>query len=76
VSKAAVNSWTIHLAYELRETNIKVNAAHPGWVKTDMGGEQAPMEIAEGVETTIELAFLDENGPSGGFFHRGERIPW
>lgn len=76
VSKAAVNAWTIHLAYELRDTNIKVNAAHPGWVKTDMGGEQAPMDVTEGVETTIELALLGDDGPTGGFFHRGERIPW
>ena len=36
-SKAALNSFTIHLAYELRNTSIKVNSAHPGWVKTAMG---------------------------------------
>ncbi|MEP6810885.1 MAG: SDR family oxidoreductase, partial [Chthoniobacterales bacterium] len=38
VSKSAVNAYTVHLAYELKETKIKVNAAHPGWVKTEMGG--------------------------------------
>ncbi|MDP9169047.1 MAG: SDR family oxidoreductase, partial [Acidobacteriota bacterium] len=36
-SKAALNSFTIHLAHELKDTKIKVNSAHPGWVKTDMG---------------------------------------
>ncbi len=37
VSKSAVNAWTVHLAYELKDSKIKVNAAHPGHVKTDMG---------------------------------------
>jgi NAD(P)-dependent dehydrogenase (short-subunit alcohol dehydrogenase family) len=39
ISKAAVNAFTVRLAYDLEDTNIKVNAAHPGWVKTDLGGE-------------------------------------
>ncbi len=34
-SKTALNAFTVHLAYELRDTKIKVNSAHPGWVKTD-----------------------------------------
>ena len=75
-SKAALNSFTIHLAHELKDTKIKVNAAHPGWVKTDMGTDAAPMEIPEGGKTGVALALLDENGPSGGFFHMGERLPW
>jgi NAD(P)-dependent dehydrogenase (short-subunit alcohol dehydrogenase family) len=36
-SKAALNSFTIHLAHELKGTNIKVNSAHPGWVKNRYG---------------------------------------
>ncbi len=44
VSKSAVNAFTVHLAYELKDTKIRVNAAHPGWVKTEMGGEGATME--------------------------------
>ena len=40
-SKAAFNAFTIHLAQALRDTKIKVNSAHPGWVKTDMGGAGA-----------------------------------
>src|SRR5271155_5228069 len=67
-SKAALNSFTIHLAHELKDTKIKVNSAHPGWVKTDMGGEGAQMEIVDGAKTSVELATLGEDGPSGGYF--------
>jgi NAD(P)-dependent dehydrogenase (short-subunit alcohol dehydrogenase family) len=75
-SKAALNSFTIHLAYELKDTKIKVNSAHPGWVKTDMGTDAAPMEIPEGGKTGVELAQLGENGPTGGYFHLGKPLPW
>jgi NAD(P)-dependent dehydrogenase (short-subunit alcohol dehydrogenase family) len=75
-SKTALNAFTIHLAWELRDTKIKVNSAHPGWVKTDMGGPQADMEISEGVKTSVALATLPDDGPSGGFFHLGKPLPW
>jgi NAD(P)-dependent dehydrogenase (short-subunit alcohol dehydrogenase family) len=75
-SKAALNSFTIHLAHELKDTKIKVNSAHPGWVKTDMGTDAAPMEVPEGGKTGVELALLGEDGPTGGFFHLGETLPW
>jgi NAD(P)-dependent dehydrogenase (short-subunit alcohol dehydrogenase family) len=75
-SKAALNSFTIHLAHELKATKIKVNSAHPGWVKTDMGTDAAPMEIPEGGKTGVELALLGEDGPTGGFFHLGKTLPW
>lgn len=75
-SKTAVNAFTIHLAYELRETKIKVNSAHPGWVKTDMGGPQAMMEIVDGARTSVELALLGDDGPTGGFFHLGKPLLW
>jgi NAD(P)-dependent dehydrogenase (short-subunit alcohol dehydrogenase family) len=75
-SKAAVNSFTIHLAYELKDTPIKVNAADPGWVKTDMGGENAPLEIEDGVKTSVELATLSDSGSSGKFIHLGAERPW
>jgi NAD(P)-dependent dehydrogenase (short-subunit alcohol dehydrogenase family) len=75
-SKAALNSFTIHLAYELRDTKIKVNSAHPGWVKTDMGTDAAPMEIPEGAKTGVELALLGADGPTGGYLHLGRPLPW
>lgn len=75
-SKAALNSFTIHLAHELQGTRIKVNSAHPGWVKTDMGGEGAQMEIVDGAKTSVQLATLSQDGPTGGYFHMGEALPW
>jgi NAD(P)-dependent dehydrogenase (short-subunit alcohol dehydrogenase family) len=75
-SKAALNSFTIHLAHELRDTPIKVNSAHPGWVKTEMGGPNAPMELTDGARTSTQLATLPADGPTGGFFHLGDRLPW
>ena len=75
-SKAALNSFTVHLAYELRDSKIKVNSAHPGWVKTEMGGPNATMEVSEGGKTSAQLATLADDGPSGGFFHLGQPLPW
>lgn len=75
-SKTALNAYTVHLAHELRDTNIKVNSAHPGWVKTDLGGPHAPMEVADSGKTSVYLATLDDSGPSGGFFHEKETLPW
>jgi NAD(P)-dependent dehydrogenase (short-subunit alcohol dehydrogenase family) len=75
VSKSAVNAWTVQLAHELRDTRIKVNAVHPGSVKTDMnaGGE---LEVADGAKTSVRMALLDETGPSGGFVYFEENLPW
>jgi len=75
-SKSALNQYTIHLAHELRDTPIKVNSAHPGWVKTDMGTDAAPMEIPDGAKTSVELALLGPDGPSGRFIHLGQELPW
>jgi NAD(P)-dependent dehydrogenase (short-subunit alcohol dehydrogenase family) len=75
-SKAALNAFTAILSYHLQGTNIKVNSAHPGWVKTDLGGENAPMELEDGAKTSVWLATLPEDGPTGGYFHMQERLPW
>ncbi len=75
-SKTALNAYTIHLADELKDTNIKVNAAHPGWVKTELGGPQAPMHVIDSYKTSLRLATLGEDGPSGGFFHESDTLPW
>ena len=75
VSKSAVNAYTVQLAYELHDTPIKVNAAHPGWVKTEMGGEGATMELPDGAKTSVALATLAADGPTGSYTHMGEALP-
>lgn len=75
-SKAALNMYTQNLAHALKDSNFKINAAHPGWVKTDMGGANAPLEVSEGAETTVFLATLDAAGPTGGYFHKKEPLRW
>ncbi|WP_213989953.1 SDR family oxidoreductase [Sodalis sp. dw_96] len=75
-SKAALNAFTILLAEELRDSPIKVNAIHPGWVRTAMGSEHADLSLEEGARTAIRYATLAEDGPTGGFFYQGQRLPW
>jgi NAD(P)-dependent dehydrogenase (short-subunit alcohol dehydrogenase family) len=75
-SKTALNAWTVSLAYELRESPIKVNAVHPGHVQTDMGGASAPMGIVDGAKSSVALATLGADGASGTFTHMGKTLPW
>lgn len=75
-SKAAVNMFTATLAFELKDTAIKVNSAHPGWVKTDLGGEGATLEVGDGAKTSVQLATLPPDGPTGGYYHDGSVLPW
>src|SRR6202051_1743089 len=75
-SKAALNSFTIHLAHELKDTKIKVNSAHPGWVKTEMGGEGAQLDVETGGKTSVELGTLQDRGADGDFLHLGKPLPW
>jgi len=76
LSKTILNGITVLLAAEMRGTNILVNSACPGWVRTDMGGNQAPVSPQQGAETPVWLATLPDGGPSGGFFRERQPIPW
>ncbi|MGG7666914.1 SDR family oxidoreductase [Dyadobacter sp. BHUBP1] len=79
-SKAALNMYTVHLAYELRDTKVKVNAVCPGLTATDFtffnGGQ-----VSVAAERIIKYALIDQHGPTGKFFSEetnpaaGE-IPW
>lgn len=75
-SKSAVNSWTVHLAYELRDTPIKVNAVHPGYTKTDLNDGDGELDIPEGAKTSVSMALLDSDGPTGTYVHLEKTLPW
>jgi len=64
-SKAALNSYTIHLAYELKDTPIKVNAANPGYCATDLNGHSGFRTPRQGAEVSVVLATLPADGPTG-----------
>ena len=76
ISKSALNALTRITANEVVGANIKVNAVCPGWVKTDMGGSEAPRSIEEGAACPVWAATLADNGPSGGFFRDNKPIAW
>ncbi|MFZ5930654.1 MAG: SDR family oxidoreductase [Pseudomonadota bacterium] len=75
-SKAAMNMLTVHLAWELRDTAIKVNSADPGYTATDLNGNSGPQTVQEGAAETIRLALLPADGPTGGFFETAGRRAW
>ena len=75
-SKTALNAFTVHLAASLAGTRIKVNSIHPGWVKTELGGPHATDDVAGSAETSVRLATIGNDGPSGGFFYKGDTLPW
>ncbi|RJQ51809.1 MAG: SDR family oxidoreductase [Desulfobacteraceae bacterium] len=76
LSKTLLNGMTVLLAKELMGTNILVNSACPGWVRTDMGGDRAALSPEEGAATPVWLATLPDDGPTGGFFRQKQPVPW
>ncbi len=76
VSKAALNMLTFQLAKDLHGSGVLVNATCPGWVRTRMGGDEAPRTVEEGADTPIWLATLPGPGPSGLLFADRTVIEW
>jgi len=75
ISKTAHNGYAVHLAHELRDTPIKVNAAHPGSVVTDMNAN-GQITVEEGAKTSVALATLPADSYSGRFVYLGDELPW
>ncbi len=76
VSKVALNALTRILADELAPRRIKVNAVCPGWVRTRMGGSSATRGVTDGAKSILWAATLPADGPTGGFYRDGRKIPW
>lgn len=76
MAKAALNVVTIQFARQLRDDNVLINSACPGWVRTRMGTDAAPLDVAQGADTPVWLATLPDGGVSGGFFRDRRPIPW
>ncbi|HSM55276.1 MAG TPA: SDR family oxidoreductase [Candidatus Sulfomarinibacteraceae bacterium] len=75
-SKAALNALTRVLAAEVEGQGILVNSVDPGWVRTEMGGKNAPRTLAQGADTAVWLATLPVDGPSGGLFRDRQPVAW
>ena len=75
LSKFALNGLTQLVAAEING-DIKINAADPGWVSSDMGGPSAPRTPKQAAESILWLATIGQEGPNGGFFRDGIRIDW
>ena len=76
ISKTSLNGFTKSLAAATKATGVLVNAACPGWVRTDMGGPGAPRPVEQGADTIVWLATLPDGGPTGGFFADRRQIEW
>lgn len=80
-SKSALNMYTIILAYELKDTVVKVNAVDPGFIKTDFNNHRGTGTVEEAGTRIMKYVLIDNDGPTGKFFSEeynpatGE-IPW
>jgi len=75
-SKTFLNAVTLQYAKELRDTNILINAACPGFVATDLNGFRGVRTPEQGAAIAIRLATLPDDGPTGGFFEDAGVVPW
>jgi NAD(P)-dependent dehydrogenase (short-subunit alcohol dehydrogenase family) len=75
LSKSSLNALTIMFCNELKDKGIRVNAMCPGWVRTDMGGPNAPRNVSQGADTAVWLA-TEKDVPSGKFFRDRKEINW
>ena len=70
-SKAALNMLTVQLAYELRETGIKVNSADPGYTATDINQHRGTQTVEQGAAEAVRLALLPDGRPDWNLFELG-----
>ncbi len=73
-SKAMLNMMTVQLAWELRDTPIKVNTVNPGYTATDLNGNSGTQTVEEGAAETVRQALFPTMRPAGGFFETGSVV--
>jgi len=76
ISKAALNAATRKLAQALKPRGISINAASPGWVRTDMGGESAPLSLEQGGRNIVRLVTDVSHSLTNHFLEEHGEIPW
>ena len=75
-SKTALNAMTLAIAIELESTNIKVNAACPGFTKTNLNNYAGTRSVEEGAREPVRLALIGPDGPTGTFSNAAGPLPW
>jgi NAD(P)-dependent dehydrogenase (short-subunit alcohol dehydrogenase family) len=80
-SKSAMNMYTVVLAYELKDSNFKINAVCPGYTKTDFNGHRGSGSVEDAGKRILKYALIDKDGPTGKFFSEENNpetgaIPW
>lgn len=75
-SKALLNMLTVQLAWELRDTAIKVNTVNPGYTATDLNGNRGTQTAAEGALEVVRQCLIPADAPTGGFFEKDGVVPW
>lgn len=75
-SKTALNAITVAMAIELEPEGIKVNAACPGYTKTNLNNYSGTQTVAEGAREPVRLALIGADGPTGTFSNAEGRLPW
>jgi NAD(P)-dependent dehydrogenase (short-subunit alcohol dehydrogenase family) len=76
LSKVSLNALTAMFAVALSDEGIRVNAACPGWTRTEMGGDGAPRSVAEGADTPVWLALMEDGGGTGRFYADRRPLAW
>lgn len=76
ISKSALNAVTKQFSFSLASKNISVNSVSPGWVKTDMGGNNAARSVEKGAETIVWLSEEAPQNLTGKFFRDKKEIYW
>jgi NAD(P)-dependent dehydrogenase (short-subunit alcohol dehydrogenase family) len=67
---------TVQLAWELRDTPVKVNTVNPGFTATDLNGHGGTQTVEKGAAEAVRQALISVDAPTGGFFETGGAVPW